>query len=71
MTAAGLLVVKRLSGIRRPAIVTTLPGYRAMGPVRLGNDAYRQIQHDVLFHEAAGADGARIVSPVAGIQHDC
>ena len=33
MTAAGLLVVKRLSGIRRPAIVTTLPGLD--GPVLL------------------------------------
>jgi len=29
------------------SIVPSLPGYRAMGPVRLGNDAYRQIQHDV------------------------
>jgi phosphate acyltransferase len=33
MTAAGLLVVKRMSGIRRPAIVTTLPGLD--GPVLL------------------------------------
>lgn len=33
MTAAGLLVVKRMHGIRRPAIVTTLPGLE--GPVLL------------------------------------
>jgi GH15 family glucan-1,4-alpha-glucosidase len=38
-----------ISGAARLAerTVESLPGYRAMGPVRVGNDAYGQIQNDV------------------------
>ena len=28
-------------------VAAALPGYRSMGPVRFGNDAYRHVQHDV------------------------
>jgi GH15 family glucan-1,4-alpha-glucosidase len=41
--------VYRING--RPEIeereIASLPGYRGMGPVRVGNQAYRQQQHDV------------------------
>ena len=31
----------------REEVIDTLPGYRGMGPVRVGNEAFRQVQHDV------------------------
>lgn len=39
----------RLNGVAecRESIIDTLPGYRGIGPVRIGNQAYEQIQHDV------------------------
>jgi GH15 family glucan-1,4-alpha-glucosidase len=52
IAAAGgeaLQPVYRINGDRAlgEEIVKSLPGYRGMGPVRIGNDAYRQTQHDV------------------------
>jgi GH15 family glucan-1,4-alpha-glucosidase len=47
--AAPLQPVYRISGDAALAerVVEDLPGYRGQGPVRVGNDAYRQTQHDV------------------------
>jgi len=49
-TDGGLL--QPVYGIRGEAdlverVIDSLPGYRDMGPVRVGNQAYEQIQHDV------------------------
>ena len=35
------------SGELPERVEPALPGYRGMGPVRVGNDAWRQVQHDV------------------------
>ena len=45
-------ILQPVYGIRGEATLTerqleSLPGYRGMGPVRVGNQAYEQIQHDV------------------------
>jgi GH15 family glucan-1,4-alpha-glucosidase len=47
--AEALQPVYRINGdfALHEEIVPSLPGYRGMGPVRIGNDAYRQVQHDV------------------------
>jgi GH15 family glucan-1,4-alpha-glucosidase len=58
------------------SIVTQMPGYRGMGPVRVGNQAYEHFQHDVygnivlataqafhdhrLFHRRDGTDFAAL-----------
>ncbi|HEY8071341.1 MAG TPA: glycoside hydrolase family 15 protein, partial [Methylocystis sp.] len=48
-------------------IVTTLPGYRGMGPVRIGNQAYEHFQHDTYGNVILGVAQAfvdrRLLSP--------
>jgi GH15 family glucan-1,4-alpha-glucosidase len=39
-------------------IVTTLPGYAGMGPVRVGNQAYEHFQHDVYGNIVLGSSQA-------------
>ena len=40
------------------AIAEALPGYRGMGPVRVGNQAAEHVQHDVYGHVILGASQA-------------
>jgi len=40
------------------ALADNLPGYRGMGPVRIGNQAAEHIQHDVYGHVILGASQA-------------
>ncbi len=48
-------------------IVTALPGYRGMGPVRVGNQAYQHLQHDSYGNVILGVAQAfldqRLLSP--------
>jgi len=48
-TGARLQPVYRINGMAEidEFEVPALPGYRGMGPVRIGNQAYRQVQNDV------------------------
>ena len=48
-------------------IITTLPGYRGMGPVRVGNEAHQHLQHDSYGNVILGVAQAfldqRLLSP--------
>jgi GH15 family glucan-1,4-alpha-glucosidase len=48
-TGGRLQPVYGIGGLPVPdeRVIESLPGYRGMGPVRVGNDAHRQEQHDV------------------------
>jgi GH15 family glucan-1,4-alpha-glucosidase len=54
-------------------IVSTLPGYRGMGPVRVGNDAYAHKQHDSYGNVVLGVAQAfldrRLLSPPTRIDY--
>jgi GH15 family glucan-1,4-alpha-glucosidase len=51
----------------RETIVASLPGYRGMGPVRIGNQAYEHLQHDSYGNVILGVAQAfldrRLLSP--------
>ncbi|MEM1106693.1 MAG: glycoside hydrolase family 15 protein [Pseudomonadota bacterium] len=47
-----------LEGDLSEAVAPHLPGYRGMGPVRIGNQAAEHIQHDVYGHVILGASQA-------------
>ena len=53
--------------ILQERIVTTLPGYRGMGPVRIGNQAYEHRQHDTYGNVILGVAQAfvdhRLLAP--------
>ncbi|MGC1860219.1 MAG: glycoside hydrolase family 15 protein [Methylocystis sp.] len=53
--------------VLQETIVTTLPGYRGMGPVRIGNQAYEHLQHDTYGNVILGVAQAfldrRLLSP--------
>ncbi len=56
-----------LESVLAEEVVTSLPGYRGMGPVRIGNQAYEHIQHDSYGNIVLGVAQAffdrRLLSP--------
>jgi pentatricopeptide repeat protein len=56
-----------LEAVLQEKIVTSLPGYRGMGPVRIGNQAYEHLQHDSYGNVVLGVAQAfldrRLLSP--------
>src|SRR5690606_41594254 len=51
-----------------PEGVVDLPGYRGMGPVRVGNQAYEHFQYDVYGNIVLGAAQAFFLQPFKVIQ---
>ncbi len=64
--------VYRISG--RPdleeSVVDSLPGYRGMGPVRIGNQAYRQVQNDVYGSAILAATHAFVDRRLAAVGNE-